>query len=217
MTGRPSDIDKIIGHRDDGTPITVADKIVGGLRVGAYFETAIAAAGVGKETAYGWLRTAGRLRIKSRGDLTTLDLTDHEQACVRFSDAVAEADAEWELRILGDLERLGRGDIEIGHTTTETDAEGNVTKIVTRTERTLPDTRVLLWRLERRFPDRYGRRVEVTGKDGTPLLSIDDRAETILENLKANQEAKAAAKPKAVRKRVQRKGSVPRKPPRSAS
>src|SRR5437660_1070835 len=96
-TGRPSLIDAIVGCDDEGSEFTVADRIVAGLRAGNYFEQATAAAGIHKETAYGWLRVAAQTRIRAKGrTLEDLQLCDHERRCVEFSDAVVRAAARWE-------------------------------------------------------------------------------------------------------------------------
>lgn len=209
--GHPSDITTIVAHDEDGNPITVADRIVNGLRAGAYFEQCCAAAGIHRETAYGWLRIAGRVRIRhAKGHA---DLTSHEQACLAFSDAVDEAEAQWELSALATLERLGRGGIEEQVVTVKVNADGS-TETSTRSSRTLPVAQVLEWRLERKIPERYGRRVEVTGKDGEPLLGHDERVENITETFRAYlqgvDDGKATEpKPRRVRKPRARKPVTP--------
>lgn len=205
MAGRPSDINKTIGYRTDGSPITVADSITNALRAGSYFEQATANAGISKETAYEWLRVAGRARIRARGDLDQIELTDHERDCLRFSDSVDEAQSSWEIGALATLEQLARGGIEVVKKVTKTDHQGNELEVTTTVEHTLPSAQVLEWRLERKYPDRYGRRVEVTGRDGEPLLGAADRQEALVETfdayLRGVADATAAAGTRARRKR----------------
>ncbi len=228
--GRPSVIDAQIGTRpEDGAPITVADRILSALRAGAYFEHAAAQAGIPKETAYGWLRTAGRIKRDTRGKPTSEleGLTPHELRCCEFSDSVAEAESSWEVGALATLERLARGGLQIRKTVTKRgpaitlDADGTTVPgpILEQTEtvETLaPNAQVLEWRLARRFPGRYGQRVEVTGADGGPLaVSLEERAdqlvghlESYLEGVAAAEQAKPARKPRA-RKKAAASGADP--------
>lgn len=187
MAGRPSPITQVVGYREGtGEPITVADRITNALRAGSYFEQAASAAGVTKETGYEWLRVAGRARIRARGqDVNSIELTDHERDCLAFSDSVAEAESSWEIGALAQLERLARGGIPVEKTVTKVDARGNVLETTTTVEETLPSAQVLEWRLERKIPERYGRRIEVTGRDGEPLLGTGERQEALVETFAA--------------------------------
>lgn len=175
--GRPSPIDAVVGHRQDGTNITVADQIVNARLAGAYIEHAAANAGITKETVYEWLRVAGRLRIRAKGrPLAELDLTDHERRCLEFSDAVAEAEAQWLVNQQANLEALGRGGIPVVTVIEERGPDladgspGPLLKRKTTTKHTLPDATVIMWRLERAFPEQFGRRIEVT----TPPSELSD-------------------------------------------
>jgi hypothetical protein len=219
--GRPSKIDQVVGYRtinhDDGTteqrPVTTADRITAHLRNGNYFEQACAAAGVHRETAYGWLRIGAQAiaRAASTGiPLDDLDLPVHHLACVAFSDAVAEAEAEWEVRANTTLETLARGGITSETVTekqdpTRLDENGQplVVERTVRTERTLPSAQVLEWRLTRRFPERYGHRVDLVARAGDGSLPMNDRAAALAAELRsylqgredAAAEADAATEP----------------------
>lgn len=200
MAGRPSPIDRVIGQREvDGQLInvTVADRIVAAIRNGHYIESAAASAGVHKDTVYEWRKVAGRARIQ--GSLDTRTLTDHETRCIAFSDAVDEAEATYDLAAGEVLERVGRGGIPIVVTTVKTDAQGNVIESTTRTSASLPDARTIEWRLSKRFKDRYGDRIEVTGADGGPVtLSMEERAGAL----------------RSLVQQVKSKGKEPREPKR---
>lgn len=179
--GRPSNLTTVIGYTEEGDPITVGNRIVNALRAGAYFEQACSAAAVHKETAYGWLRIAGKARIRARGDLDSIDdtLTDHERACLTFSDSVAEAESSWEVGALALLERLARGGIAQVKTVVKVDTKGKVLETTTTTEHSLPSAQVLEWRLERRFPQRYGRRISI--EDDRESMSEEEREEAVLD------------------------------------
>lgn len=194
MAGRPALLTAIIGRNTEtGDDITVHDRIVNALRAGSYFEQATAFAGVHKDTGYGWLAIAGRIRIRTGGDPNPAELTAHERDCLRFSDAVAEADAQWEVQTLLTLERLGRGGIPQVKTVVkrgpspQPDVEGPILEVTTTTEHTLPNVQVLLWRLERRIPKRYRRPTDEDADRGdTPDgLTIEDRQVALLDGLDA--------------------------------
>lgn len=198
MAGR-SNIATIVGRTELGDPITVGDRIINALRAGAYFEQACAAAGVGKETAYGWLRLAGQVRIRTAGDPDLARLTDHERQCFRFSDAVLEAEGQWEIGALATLEQLARGGIEQLKTVVKVDVTGNVLETTRETKHTLPSAAVLMWRLERKHPERYGRRPEGDSGSGERSLSIDDRAVALVETFSAYLQGREDAKAEQVK------------------
>lgn len=187
--GRPSPIDAVIGHREGtGEPITVAERIVASIRAGNYFEPAAAAAGITKITAYEWLKVAGHLRLRARGrPVTTLDPAPsaHELRCLEFSNAVDEAQAIWEVGANTQLEQLARGGLEVVTTTVKTLASGDVETTV-KTEKLAPNAQVIEWRLTRKFPARYGERIQVDGRvDGRVEFTVAERAQTLAGDLAA--------------------------------
>lgn len=196
--GRTSDIGKVVRVEDDGTQVTVADAIVEGVRVGLYLEPAIAATGVGKTIVYEWMKIAGKVRTRSHGDPDVLELTDHELACCVFLDALESASGMWEKSANVELERLGRGGIAQEVVTIKIDAEGNE-EVTTRTSKTLPDARVLMWRLERRFPSRYGQRIQLTDKDAVEL-SPEERAEALVVSAREHRARQVGSGPARPRK-----------------
>lgn len=204
-SGRPSPISQVIDHDQNGREVTVAERITEWVRTGQFVELAAAAVGVHKDTLYEWLKTAGRARIRAKGrDLDQLDLTAHEAACIRFSDGVLQATAQWAARANFDLDRLSRGGIELTTTrsqakyaierefNTETGEIREVERLVERTvntttETTLPDARVLMWRLERRLQPYFGHRVEIetSGADATPRIPEEEVSESLADALEA--------------------------------
>lgn len=200
--GQPSKIDQVVGYttitRADGTqeqaPVTAADRIVGSLKNGNYFEQSCAAAGVHRETAYGWLRVGAQAiaRIASTGKTADeLGLSDHELACIGFSDAVAEAEAEWEVRANTTLESLARGGLRIETVTEKQDANGNVVERTVKTERMAPNAQVIEWRLTRRHPERYGTRVDLFARAADQSLPMDDRAGAVAAEIRAYLQGRA--------------------------
>lgn len=117
------------------------ERIVGAIRSGAYNETAAAFAGIAESTFYAWLANAQKDREANPEQGT--DFTE-------FQEAVEKAQAEAELDKLLIIGKAARG---------QPTAEG------------VPGTpgswQAAAWMLERKHPDRYGRRI-VQIPDPTP-------------------------------------------------
>ncbi|MBX2987871.1 MAG: hypothetical protein KF802_08225 [Bdellovibrionaceae bacterium] len=138
-------------HPKDTTPkLTeqLIETIAQAIRVGAYVETAVALAGVSKDSFYRWLRQA--------------ESDDSTPLTVKLSDAVKKALAESEKRDLDVIDKAAQ--------------EGEWTAAA--------------WRLERKFPNKWGRQSKVqlehTGMDGGPIeiqSMTEDEMETRIEKL----------------------------------
>ena len=138
-------------HPKASTP-TLTDELIEtiaqAIRVGSYVETAVALAGVSKDSFYRWLRQA--------------ESDDANEMTVKLSDAVKKALAESEKRDLDVIDKAAQ--------------EGEWTAAA--------------WRLERKFPNKWGRQSKVqlehTGMDGGPIeiqSMTDEEMETRIENL----------------------------------
>lgn len=134
----------MVGHLPKLTP-EVQATIVNYVRAGAYIETAAAAAGISKDSFYRWMRRGAREKqrvekILAEDETATFDevVNEEERRYVEFVDAVEKALAEAELR---DLLVIGQA------------AKAGAWQAAA-------------WRLERKFPERWGRRdrLEVEGK-----------------------------------------------------
>lgn len=171
MTGRPPKLQQTIAHTKDGQPVTVHDRIVSSLRAGNYIEASAALAGVSKQSVYEWLKVGAQASADlANGRVAPSKLTKHQRDCMGFSDAVAEAQATAEVRDVAALSKLADGGTKVTTVTEKKDRAGNVVETVTRTETLAPSPQVLQWRLERRFPDRWGRRrIELSGPDGEAI------------------------------------------------
>lgn len=218
----PTKIEQVVATRE--TPngvrqVRAWERIVEVLAIGGYFEQGCAVAGVPKRTAYDWLRKGADLTARQAIDPDVVG-TETEVIAQQFADAVARAEYEWEARALTTLEQLARGGIEQVVTTTkrERNDKGDIVDVetTTRTSRTLPDAKVIQWRLERRFPERYGHKVDVTS-GGLPLQPPEERAKSLAEqaqlhlaNAQAVETTATETKPKAPRKR---KAKAPTKAP----
>jgi hypothetical protein len=198
-TGRPTKINDIVQTRpildETGEPtgdvqeITVADQIIGDVRVGLYAERAARRAGIATSTFYDWEKLGRETRRRlERGEVNLSDLRVKERRCLEFSEAVDRAEVEFETRAQADLERLARGQIAIVETTTKVNDKGETVETRTKRSHTLPDPAVIQWRLERRFPEIYGRRtkIEGTGEDGS--IPVEVRAANLGAALRSHLE-----------------------------
>lgn len=178
-------MDKVVAEID-GRPVTATEQILADLRIGNYLETASKRAGLSKDTTGRWTQIGARAwRDVHEGRRRLEDLTDHETACLEFSRAVDRAMSESETRLLAELERASRGGRVTTTVVEKRDANGQVIERSERTTTEGPDLPTLRWRLERKFPDRWGRQVvEVTGAEGGPIeVTVAERAASIAEEL----------------------------------
>ena len=123
------------------------EEICKAIRAGNYIETAAAFAGISKSTLYEWLKRGAREKERLAKN-PRAKIKKSEAPFVEFSDAVEKALAASEVR---DVMLIGKA--------AETQWQAAA------------------WRLERRFPERWGRReklaLEHTGKDGGPIESVN--------------------------------------------
>lgn len=194
MTGRPPKINTVVLVRpaqgdQPEQRVTAGQRIVEALRIGNYVETAAALAGVDKTTVYEWLKVgATATDLVHRQGKRMKDLTQHQRDCMAFSHAVAEAEAASEVEDVAELAALGRGGRQVTTTTTKRDADGKVIEHVTKVETTQPNAQVLEWRLERRHPDKYGRRrLEISGPDGE-AIPVDVRVAALVAAARQHHE-----------------------------
>lgn len=130
------------GVRSVGRPTKlnqgVQQKIVTAIRAGNYIETAAAYAGINKTTLYDWLKRGAREQERFRKN-PKARVRKREAPYVEFSNAVEKALAEAEIR---DVAIIGKAAEE--------------------------QWQAAAWRLERKFPKRWGRQValEHSGKGG---------------------------------------------------
>lgn len=187
--GRPPKLNTVVLVRD-GKRITAGERIVEALRIGEYVETAAALANVDKTTVYEWLKVGANAHdLVNRQGRTLKSLTKHQLDCMEFSHAVAQAQAAARVEDVATLAEVAQGGRQIVTTTTKRNAEGEVIEHTTRTETAQPNVAALTWRLERRWPEEWGRRrVEVSGPDGDPI-PVEVRAQSLVAALKAHQGA----------------------------
>jgi len=140
--------------------VEVQEKIVGYLRQGNYLETAAAAVGIDRTTLRDWQRRGERAAAAGkRGKYRA------------FSLAVEKARAEAEIMGLGVITRAGapRQVLDVLSKDQVAALAPEVRAALGRLQ--IPgEWTAMAWRLERTMPKKFGRRVEVTGEDGAPLV-----------------------------------------------
>lgn len=151
-----------------GRPLKLTDELIeqlaSAVRVTMYVETAVQAAGIHKDTFYEWLKTAARAREKLANGTAKSKLTDKEKLCIRFSDRMKEAQAEGEQADNALVIRAAQNGA----------------------------WQAAAWRLERRHPEKYGRRDHVThAGDADKPLKAEVRIIDYSDALRAADEAKA--------------------------
>jgi hypothetical protein len=155
----------VFDHRQDGSERTIGEALCDFVRLGHFLETACALCGVNASTVREWIRTGTRAALRLDGGARRRDLSAHERRCADFSAAVVRALGEAEHRDLHRLALLAGGGLPqvttVEKVALDQDGQERVVERTTRTTETLPDGATLRWRLERRFPDRWGRRIEV--------------------------------------------------------
>lgn len=132
------------------------DDIVKVIRSGNYIETACAFVGINKTTFYDWLKRGAREKDRVERN-PRAKVRKSERKYVEFSNAIEKALAHAEIR---DVAIIGKA------------AE--------------KEWQAAAWRLERKFPDRWGRKdkysLEHTGKDGG-AIETSQKQEIDLSNL----------------------------------
>lgn len=191
--GRPPKLNTVVltrDHPESGrkVKVTAGERIVEALRIGEYVETAAELAGVSKRTVYEWLKVGAQATdAVERQGRTLKSLTQHQRDCMEFSHAVAEAQALARTDDVATLAELAHGGRQIVTTTVKRDGEGKVVEHTTRTETAQPNAAVLMWRLERRHPEDWGRRrIEISGPDGE-AIPLEVRASSLVAALRQHQ------------------------------
>lgn len=141
----------------------LAERIVGYVKAGAYIETAAASAGISKVTLYAWLRKGA---------------TAKNGPYLRFAQDVERALATDELRGVTTIERIAMA-------TAQRTVQCPSCKTEFATAIPVAPTNVqlaaLTWKMERKFPDRYGSRMRVDTD-----LRVQGELETTLEECRGH-------------------------------
>ena len=173
-------------------------KIEKAVAAGLYKETASALHGVPRSTLLDWLRRGAeeKQRVETlRGEgVKGVRVTARERIYVELSDAVERAIALADARDLGIVDKTAQGGLETKTRITKTrtypklgtdgkpmmDANGVAVQVIEivheeKITHSLPEWTAAAWKLERRNPQRFGRRTykELTGADGKDLIPLE--------------------------------------------
>lgn len=149
----------------------IADAIVAAIREGCPYEVAAQTTGVSQTSIYAW---------KARGE------RESTGPYADFLKAIKRAEADAELEAIERVRGIGFGGVVIGRRIV-TQRNGDVIEDVTYSH---PQWQAFAWYLERKYPDRWGRRdrVDVTvrkeaeriaGEFGVDVDEIITRAQSI--------------------------------------
>lgn len=188
--GRPTKLNQVIRHREDGTPVTAAEQVVERIQLGLDMQNAADSAGISRTTIHTWRLTAARYRA---AEANGKRLTRTQRDYVEFLNACERAESDAELNRLAIIQRAATGGARVTKVTEKKDAAGLVTETITVTETLRPEWTAAAWWLERRRHQKYARRVEVTGAEGAPLVPPAEAARGLADSLREFMAGAAAA------------------------
>ena len=191
-TGRPTKLDQPITVTDDGNVITTADVVIERVRLGLSFATAATSAGISRATLHNWRLEGARHRAdQTQGRLPKP--TKRQAQLIDFLDRLEKAEGEAEITRLSVIRSVGIGGQTRTKTTVRKDHAGAVIETIEVTEQAIPQWTASAWWLERRMPEKYAKRVEVTGQGGAPLIPEEERARQVADELRDFLAGAAAA------------------------
>lgn len=129
---------------------------------GEHQEQAALAVGVAKSTYQSWKSKGEEARVAADNGVP---IPPEREIYVDFLTTVEEARALAESRVVQALQRAALGG-DVSSLREWEDAEGQIHREATFTR---PNVAAMTWWLERAFPHRYGRRLEVSGPDGEAI------------------------------------------------
>lgn len=200
-TGRPPTLNQVARVRPGGERLTRAQVVVLGLQIGLDVIDACTAAGIDKATYLNWKKAGAAAHAKlGRGE----KLSAKERSYADFLTDMETAMVEFEEICLGVIHGAGDGGRKFTETKTVTRRTKRGEQVVemTTTEKiAMPQWQAKAWLLERRRPEKYRRRVELTGAEGRDLIPperrADDLAKAFEDHLAAEDASKAAERARA--------------------
>lgn len=181
--GRPTKLTQALRKNRDGTIVTTGDAIVSRIRLGLEYQSACDSAGICRQTLHEWRLKGARLRAQQTQGMLR-NPTDDERALMDFLDNLERAEAEAEANRLAVISQAAQGGTKVRKTTIRYDSKGKQIERTVIEETLKPEWKAAAWVLERRYPNRYAKRLEVTGADGSELVPPAQQARDLAENLK---------------------------------
>ena len=190
-TGRPTKLTQPRDTTPDGTPLTHAQHVIDSIRLGLDYQTAADSAGISRQTIHNWqLKGARYAATQAQGHT----ITPQQQAYVDFVDGVKEAESDREASYLAVIKGCADGGHRMVRTVVKRNKDGDVVETVETSEHLRPEWTAAAWWLERRMPEKYRRRTEITGADGVPLVPPAEQARAVEQALADFQAGAETAK-----------------------
>lgn len=141
---------------------SLIEEVCDRIRQGEHQETAALAVGIKKATYFSWKAKGEEARI---GAENGIPVPPEKAIYVQFIDSVDEARALAESRVIQAVQRAAIGG-DISSLREWNDEAGNLHREVSFTR---PNVAAMTWWLERAFPQRYARKIEVSGPGGEAI------------------------------------------------
>lgn len=151
------------------------DAVVERVRAGEHQDAAAAAVGIPTSTYHSWKSKGNEARLAAESGVP---VPENRRIFVDFLEAVEQARGEAESRMIQSLQRAAIGG-EVVQVREWVDDNGLEHREATFTR---PNVAAMTWWLERAFPQRYARRVEVSGPEGGAIpVEVEVSARDILK------------------------------------
>lgn len=166
---------KNLGGRKPIISQKIIQDVTSAIKAGNYMEVAAAYAGISKDTFFRWMKRGAREKRRVLND-KRLKIRQSELPYVLFSEGVRKALADAEVRDVSMIAKAASG----GQVYTEEkivyDASGRIVEKQVVTKKTAPQWQAAAWRLERKYPKKWGRRVAIRKDEGTGEETAEEYA-----------------------------------------
>jgi transposase len=151
------------------------EEIVNAITAGCYVETAVVLSGIVKDTFYRWLKKGASVKKTINKFVDTIDIPEgisHDSL------------SDWVVNELVKTNTLSESDFKyasFSDAVSRALADSEYNDVVRMEKAGKEDWKAVAWRLERRFPDRWGRRdhldANLSGEVGSPSHEYKDQKE----------------------------------------
>lgn len=199
--GRPTVIDAVVRTDDAGQPVTASQHVLGRLGEGLSLHDATLGAAIYRGTVDHWCRNGATARIRQAQGL---DITENEQKYLAFLADYERVQSDIERARLAKIIQVADGGYSrsriVRKRVRNEEGEMVVAEETVTMETAEPNWQANAWVLERRFPARYRRRMDVEFSVGYDESGEDpdDQARELAASLRAYQQGLSDAKASAI-------------------